>query len=104
MRTQTLIRRTLGTMALPAACVLAIIYFGHHALFDDHGVRRLMGLRDTLADRQTVLESERARRVALEAKVSALHSQKIDPDLLDERAREVLGLARPDEIIIFKPH
>jgi cell division protein FtsB len=36
--------------------------------------------------------------------VSALHSQKIDPDLLDERAREVLGLARPDEIIIFKPH
>jgi cell division protein FtsB len=91
-------------MALPAACVMAIIYFGHHALFDDHGLRRLMGLHDTLADRQTVLESERARRVALEAKVSALHSQKIDPDLLDERAREVLGLARPDEIIIFKPH
>lgn len=89
-------------MALPGACLMAMAYFGHHALFDDHGLRRLVSLREELSDRQALLEGERAKRSALEAKVNALHSQKIDPDLLDERARETLGLARPDEIIIFK--
>lgn len=103
MRTRTLIRRTLGTLALPAACILAMAYFGHHALFDDHGLRRLLGLNEELADRQALLDAEIAKRSALEAKVNALRSPRIDPDLLDERARETLGLARPDEIIIFKP-
>ncbi len=90
-------------MALPGACVLAMAYFGHHALFDDHGLRRLFSLKDELAVRQTTLDAEIAKRSGLEAKVNALNAPKIDSDLLDERARETLGLARPDEIIIFKP-
>lgn len=81
---------------------MAMTYFGYHALFDDHGLRRLLSLRGTLEERQAVLEAEQARRSALEAKVSALQPRRIDPDLLDERARETLGLARPDEIIIYK--
>jgi cell division protein FtsB len=77
-------------------------YFGHHALFDENGLRRLLSLRGQLAERQLALDDAKAKRVAMEAKVNALSGKGIDPDLLDERARETLGLARPDEIIIFK--
>jgi cell division protein FtsB len=102
MQSRTLIRQTLGSMALPGACILAMAYFGHHALFDDHGLRRLLGLNEELADRQAALETETTKRSVLQAKVDGLNAPNIDPDLLDERARETLGLARPDEIIIYK--
>ncbi len=46
--------------------------------------------RDTLA-RDLAVVTNRARR---------LSDDFLDLDLLDERARDVLGLARPDEIII----
>ena len=101
LRTQA-IRRLLGRSLLPLGAMLAMVYFAHHALFDDHGVRRLFGLRSQIAEKSQALDAERARREALEAKVSGLQGQHIDPDLLDERAREALGYARPDEIIIYK--
>ena len=43
----------------------------------------------------------RSEREALEHRVSLLHPQTLDADMLDEMARRVLGLGRPDEIIIL---
>jgi cell division protein FtsB len=101
LKTQV-IRRLLGHSLLPLGSLIAIAYFAHHALFDDHGVRRLVTLRSQIAEQSQALDEERARRSVLEAKVHGLQGQHIDPDLLDERARETLGLAKPDEIIIYK--
>ena len=43
----------------------------------------------------------RAERERLERKVALLHPDHVDPDMLDERLRLILGLAHPDELIVF---
>ena len=43
-----------------------------------------------------------AEREALERRVSHLRPESLDRDLLDERARATLNVARPDEIVILK--
>ena len=49
-------------------------------------------------------DREHAEREQLEAKVIKLRPGSIDPDLLEERARTVLGYARPDEHIVILPN
>jgi cell division protein FtsB len=79
----------------------AIAYFGYHAVHGERGIEewfRLSGQLETLQQRYAV----NAGRIAtLEKRVRLLREETLDRDLLDERARAVLGLAQPDEIIIL---
>ncbi len=79
----------------------AIAYFGYHAVQGDRGIEewfRLTGQLEALEKRQVL----NATRIAtLERRVGLLREETLDRDLLDERARAVLGLARPDEVIIL---
>ncbi|MGB0499013.1 MAG: FtsB family cell division protein [Rubricella sp.] len=67
------------------------------------GPRGLQSLGENEA-RAAVLERElaalRAERAERENLTRRLSSSYLDLDLLDERARAVLGLVRPDEIVI----
>lgn len=79
----------------------AIAYVGYHALHGDRGIEewfRLGGQVETLEKRH---DQNAARITTLERRVNLLREDNLDRDLLDERARLVLGLARPDEIIIL---
>ncbi|HVY16300.1 MAG TPA: septum formation initiator family protein, partial [Rhodopila sp.] len=42
----------------------------------------------------------KAERDAWEIRVSGLRSEHLDPDTLDERARVMLNLALPNEIVV----
>jgi cell division protein FtsB len=42
----------------------------------------------------------KAERDALETRVSGLRAKHLDPDTLDERARAMLNLAEPGDIIV----
>ena len=46
------------------------------------------------------LAALQAERAAIANKTERLSTEHLDLDLLDEQARKVLGLGRPDEIII----
>lgn len=95
------IRRIVLPSLVPGACLAAIVYFAHHALFDSEGLRGLTRLESEVARRQETLAAQTKLRQKKEAEVRMLSSDSIDPDLLDERARAALGLARPDEFVIF---
>ena len=41
-------------------------------------------------------------RERLRRRVELLHPEHLDPDMLDERARETLGLMHPDEVVVFQ--
>jgi cell division protein FtsB len=79
----------------------AIAYFGYHAVQGNRGIEewfRLSGQLEALEKRQVL----NAQRIAiLDRRVGLLREETLDRDLLDERARAVLGLARPDEIIVL---
>ena len=93
-------RLSLSAIILVLLAVLASLYFAFAAVQGPSGVMRRIQL-------QAETEQLRADRDALQAEVDRmknlthrLSDDYLDLDLLDERAREVLGLIRPDEVII----
>lgn len=95
------IRFRMRRAAAPAFILALIAYFAFHAISGNHG---LLALRDLNAEFQ-VLKLEAAvtagQRARLEADVSRMRRDNLDPALLDERARDVLGFARRDEVVIY---
>jgi cell division protein FtsB len=86
----------------PVLALGAAGYFGYHLETGDHGLEA----RATLQGRKEVLEGELAGlkevRARLERDVALLRPESLDPDMLDERARAILDLAHPDDLIIMK--
>jgi cell division protein FtsB len=52
---------------------------------------------------ETELAASRVERLVVERRVALLSPSKLDRDMLDERARIVLGRARADEVIYLIP-
>ena len=77
-------------------------YFGYNLEIGDHGLTA----RADLERRKEVLEGELAGledvNTRLERDVALLRPESLDPDMLDERARAILNLAHPDDVVILK--
>ncbi len=78
----------------------AIVYFTYAAIQGDYGTIRRMQVEAQAAALEAELAGLRADRARLENLTRRLSADYLDLDLLDERARKVLGLARGDEIVI----
>ena len=94
-------RNGMGTrVALPLFLAGVAAYFGYAAIQGEYGVLRRVELdaeRATLADELAQLDAEVER---MTDRTRRLSDDFLDLDLLDERARDVLGMARTDEIVI----
>ena len=95
------IRTRAGRMVGPVLGFCAVLYFAYHAIEGDRGLLAWWQLRQELeASRLAAAEIE-GRRLAAENRVKRLTPSSLDLDLLDERARLMLNLGRPDEAIVF---
>lgn len=96
-------RSGLRQIAVSVAYILlvgAIAGFAHAGLQGENG---LAAYREaTVEERRLAAELERLRRdrAELENRVLRLSERYLDMDLLDERARAVLGLVREDELVV----
>jgi cell division protein FtsB len=87
--------------AVFAVVVIALMaYLTFAALQGEHGLFRLFQIEAQEKKLAAELERLRAERAAVANKAARLSSGGLDLDLLDEQARRVLGLGRPDEILI----
>ncbi len=90
-------------MVITGVSAALLGYFAWHGFEGPRG----FPYRDRLAADAGQLAGELAavqkRRELLELKVSQLRPQSIDPDLLDEMARAMLGMAQPDELVVLRP-
>jgi cell division protein FtsB len=87
--------------AVFAVVVIALMcYLTFAALQGEHGLFRLFQIEAQEARLREELAALQAERAAIANKTRRLSSEAPDLDLLDEQARKVLGLGRPDEIII----
>ncbi len=102
MRLMSFRRFRLRYFLLPIICLSFLSYFAHHTL---NGARGLVAYKE-LQHRAGSLELEiaglKAQRRKLESRVSLLHRESLDPDMLDERARIILNLVKPNEITILR--
>ena len=94
------LRRARYGIALPLALLGFAFYFVFAAVQGEYGVFRRVALeaeRETLEAELALLSAEAER---MRDRTRRLSDAFLDLDLLDERARMVLGMARADEIIV----
>ena len=86
---------------IPSALIAVLIaYFGIHALTGERGLLTSGQREQTLAARTAELKQIRAERMDLEARARLLRDSSLSADLLEERARSLLGFADPDDYVI----
>ena len=93
-------RTPIGSILFLLTMGLVGLYFTFAAVQGDYGLFRraeVLGERRALQEELVVLQAEVAR---LENLTHRLSDEFLDLDLLDEQARDVLGLIRADEVVI----
>lgn len=93
-------RRGFGGAIFVIVVAALIGYLSFAALQGEYGLFRLFQAEAEARDLQGQLDALRAERAALTEKTRSLSTGSVDLELLDEQARRVLGMGRPDEIII----
>ena len=83
-----------------ALFAVSIFYFGVHALTGDRGLLTGERREETLAARVEELKRLTAERADLETEVRLLGDGNLSKDLLEERARVLLGFADPHDYVI----
>ena len=81
---------------LCAAC----FYFSFAAINGNHGIKKKISLEFEAIELRKKLTRLEDISLDLEEKANKLKGNSLDLDLLDEQARKILGLIRPDEIIV----
>jgi cell division protein FtsB len=93
-------RAVLNALALYAIAALLIGYFGINAYTGNHGLRARQDLDKETLQLKNELDLLRLERRNWERRVSLLKPEKIDADMLDERARALLNYVDPRELTL----
>jgi cell division protein FtsB len=88
-------------LLVPAICLLLLGYFGYHAVEGDYGHRALQKLKAQEIDLGDQLARLKDERRALDRRVALMRPESLDPDMIEERARRALNVARADDIVIL---
>ncbi len=83
-----------------AILAFLIFYFGFQALTGDRGLLSRAQRNATLQEKSTELVGLTVQREDLERRAQLLRDQGLSVELLDERARSLLGLADPRDYVI----
>lgn len=95
-------RRTILTvLGLYVFATLFIGYFGVNAFTGNHGLRAQQDLEQQLAAMKDELGQLKGERALWERRVSLLRADRIDPDMLDERARALIGYVDPHDLTLL---
>ena len=97
------IKNQLRRLVVPAVFLALTYYFGWNAVHGKSGLEAQAAQRQQLQAAQSQEDAVHQRLLLWQTKVAALSGQNIDPDMLDEEAREVLNLANPDDLVIELP-
>ena len=79
---------------------LLLIYFAYHGIHGDRGALAWVDKSRELEASKTELAQLDSQIDDLQAKVTALQPDRADPDLLEEKLRELGYIARGEEIIV----
>jgi cell division protein FtsB len=98
------IRAFLAALGLYVLAALFIGYFGINAYTGNHGLVAKQNLDQRIADLMRELDATKAERERWEHRVALLKADRIDPDMLDERARQLLDYADPRDVTVLIKH
>src|SRR4051812_40182816 len=83
------------------ACAV-VGYFAFHAFNGDHGIFAAARYEARVAGLKAQLAGLKAQREELERRTALLKGESLDPDMLEEQARETLNLAHPRDVMVMQ--
>jgi cell division protein FtsB len=98
------IRAFLTALGLYVVAALFIGYFGVNAYTGKNGINARQELNQQIADLASEVARVKTERERWERRVALLKADRIDPDMLDERARQLLNYLDPHEVTIAVKH
>ena len=90
-------------LALYTMAAALVGYFGVNAYTGRYGLNARLELDQEIVALTAELVRLKRERADSEHRISLLRPDRLDPDMLDERARVLLQFSRKDDIIIFTP-
>ena len=103
MVTRSRLKSVLTGLALYAVAAALIGYFGVNAYTGKYGLNARLELDQEIISLTSELARLKRERAESEHRVSLLRSDRVDPDMLDERARYQLDYANPHELVRMLP-
>ncbi|WP_230533690.1 FtsB family cell division protein [Microvirga roseola] len=94
-------RRFLIPLMLYSVSAAVVGYFVHHAHSGARGIEAQQRYESQVAELSAELESLKTRRTDWERRIALLRSDQIDSDLLEERARLMLGRVHRNDLVII---
>lgn len=76
-------------------------YFIYHTFQGNRSLTRLLSLNNEIATMSLEYDTKKAERIALEKKVVMMRPGTLDKDLLEERAKAVLGYKNKGEFVVL---
>ncbi len=107
MVTRRRLRTILNALLLYALAALLIGYFGVNAYSGNRGLKAKEDIDRQMASMNADLQRLKLEHAQWERRIALLKSDDIDPDMLDERARALLGYADPHDLTMMfdtSPH
>jgi len=101
MVTRKRLRSIINALGLYAVAALLISYFGVNAFSGNHGLKAKQDIDQQIAALSGELSRLQVERGQWERRIALLKSDKLDPDMLDERARALLDYAHPNDLTLM---
>jgi cell division protein FtsB len=101
MVTRKRLRSILTALGLYAVAAMLIGYFGVNAFSGDHGLKAKQDIDRQIASLSTELARLQVERGQWQRRIALLKSDKLDPDMLDERARALLDYTHPNDLTLM---
>jgi cell division protein FtsB len=93
------LKSLLTGLALYTIAAAMVGYFGVNAYTGKYGLNARQELDSEIVALTTELARLKRERAEIEQRVSLLRSDRVDPDMLDERARYQLDYANPHDLV-----
>lgn len=84
----------------PVVIVAMIAYFTYHIFQGQRGVLAWIRLDKKLKEQEIILSALMQEKELLEKEAYLLRPDSLDVDLLEEKSRQVLNFAHPDEVVV----
>ncbi|MEE4236557.1 MAG: septum formation initiator family protein [Anderseniella sp.] len=81
-------------------CCALLSWFGWHGLEGPRGLDNYARLEARLAANKEALAQVTQKREAVEARVSLMRPESVDPDMASELVREMLGYEKLNSIVV----
>jgi len=101
MVTRKRLRSILTALGLYAVAALLIGYFGVNAFSGNHVLKAKQDIDQQIASLSAELSRLQVERAQWQRRIALLKSDRLDPDMLGERARALLDYTHPNDLTLM---